>query len=159
MADYPPAKQRPALLAFAEAISSRADALRRDECGDWRIKGRFGHVYAVPGILGEPPREGFLICYTGPEFIGSPRGWTLARREFEAIGCKVTQDGDGEGIVFLGRLPGREEGEIIRDKLVIFKKRDVSEEERDRLRSQGFKPRTGSGLNDQGPAKLRTDDA
>ena len=30
---YPPKVQRPRLLAFAEAILSRSDALRRDECG------------------------------------------------------------------------------------------------------------------------------
>lgn len=32
---YPPAKQRPALLAFATALTSRKSALRRDESGDW----------------------------------------------------------------------------------------------------------------------------
>jgi hypothetical protein len=40
---FPPAKQRPALLAFAKALDSRASALRRDECGDWQ----FGAITAT----------------------------------------------------------------------------------------------------------------
>ena len=63
MADVcPPVRQRPALLAFAEALGSASTALRRDENGDWRISGKLGHIYAVPGILGEPSREGFQLC-------------------------------------------------------------------------------------------------
>jgi hypothetical protein len=45
---FPPVAQRPRLLAFAEACCTRADKLRRDECGDWAIFGKHGHVYAVP---------------------------------------------------------------------------------------------------------------
>jgi hypothetical protein len=33
-----------------ESVST---ALRRDECGDWRIKGTKGWIYAVPGSLAE----------------------------------------------------------------------------------------------------------
>ena len=49
MADiYPPAVQRPRLLELAAAIDSRASCLRRDECGDWRLSGREGHIFAAP---------------------------------------------------------------------------------------------------------------
>jgi hypothetical protein len=41
---FPPTKQRSALLEFARAIGSRSRALRRDECGDWRINGKRGHI-------------------------------------------------------------------------------------------------------------------
>jgi hypothetical protein len=41
---FPPTKQRSALLEFASAIGSRSRALRRDECGDWRINGKRGHI-------------------------------------------------------------------------------------------------------------------
>ena len=118
---YPPAVQRPALVRLTEALGSRLSALHRDECGDWRIVGRYGWIYAVPGT------EGFLIYYSGPEFIGSAKGWGYARRAFEAFGCTVTQNGDDEGIVFLPRLPTPEEAAIIRDKLVIGKKRSLSD--------------------------------
>jgi hypothetical protein len=58
MADvYPPVRQRPALLAFAEPLSSASTALRRDDHGDWRIKGRLGFICAVPRALHGPGRE------------------------------------------------------------------------------------------------------
>ena len=41
---FPPTKQHSALLEFARAIGSRSRALRRDECGDWRINGKRGHI-------------------------------------------------------------------------------------------------------------------
>jgi hypothetical protein len=126
---YPPAAQRPRLLAFADALGCRDAALRRDECGDWRIKGQHGHVASAP--------EGFQLYYGGPEFIGTARGWGFAKRAFEAFGAKVTQDGDDEGVVVFGRLPTPAEAEVIRDKLKIAKKREISDAERERLRSMG----------------------
>jgi hypothetical protein len=45
---YPPTMQRPALLELVKALGCRDAAFRRDECGDWRISGKFGHIYAVP---------------------------------------------------------------------------------------------------------------
>jgi hypothetical protein len=48
MADlYPPVRQRPALVAFAEALGSASTALRRDDNGDWRVKGKLGFIYAL----------------------------------------------------------------------------------------------------------------
>jgi hypothetical protein len=52
---FPPAMQREQLLRFAEAIDCRARALARDECGDWAIQGKQGHIYACP--------EGFQLCF------------------------------------------------------------------------------------------------
>jgi hypothetical protein len=131
MADiHLPARQREALLELAEALVSRAGALRRDECGDWRINGAKGHVYSVAGIIGRPDAEGFLLYCEA----GSPRAWGYAKK---ALGfCAATQDGDDEGILFLDRLPSEAEAKIIRAKLGIPKKRIVSEEERARLAVQ-----------------------
>ena len=141
---YPPSVQRPELLKLVEALGCREAALRRDECGDWRINGKYGYIYAVPGMTvhGLPPGEGFQIYYRGAAEFEEPstsRGWTFAKEAMSF--AKVTQDGDMEGMLFLGRLPSPGEAEIIRDKLWIAKKRDVSEGELDRLRRQGF--RTG----------------
>ena len=62
MADlFPPARQRPALLALRDALGCRDAALRRDECGDWAIFGKRGHIYAVPGTLDRPKTPGFQI--------------------------------------------------------------------------------------------------
>jgi hypothetical protein len=155
MADiYPPAVQRPALLKLVEALGCREAALRRDECGDWRINGKYGYIYAVPGIPwgGMEKTEGFQIYYRGAEEFGEPsttRGWTFAK---EALSfCRVTQDGDSEGLLFLGRLPTPEEAEIIRDKLWIAKKREVSEGELARLRGYSF--RVGGVKTERRPAK------
>jgi hypothetical protein len=122
MDTYPPAVQRPALLRFAEAIGSRADALRRDECGDWRIKGRLGHVYAVPGSIERPKTPGFQLMV----MTLSSRGWTEAKRGLAF--AQITQDGDDEGALFLDRLPTPIEGAVIRAKLNIFKRAVFSEE-------------------------------
>ena len=117
---FPPTEQRAALLVIAEAIGSRSSALRRDECSDWRINGRRGHIYAA--------HEGTYIY-----FMGSARGWTLAKAALSF--AKVLQDGDQEGFLFLDRPPTNAEGDIIRDKLGIPKKRELSAEELARLRA------------------------
>lgn len=136
---YPPQIQRPALLDLVEALRYRLACLRRDRCGNWRINGRYGRIYAVSGMPGRPGVEGFLLCYSGPEFLGSARGGGFARRAFEAFGCEVTQDGDDEGIMFLDRLPTAGKAEVIRDKLRIPKKRPMGEAELERLRALSAK--------------------
>jgi hypothetical protein len=151
---YPPAVQRPALVKLVEALGCREAALRRDECGDWRINGKYGYIYAVPGIPwdGMEKTEGFQIYYRGAEEFGEPtttRGWTFAKEAMPF--AKVTQDGDAEGMLFLDRLPTREEGEIIRDKLWIAKRREVSEGELARLRRYSF--RVGGVKTDRRRAK------
>jgi hypothetical protein len=96
---YPPAVQRAALLKLLPALGCRDAALRRDECGDWRINGKCGHVYAAPGSLERPKRPGFRF------FIGceAARGWTYAKKALSF--AKLTNDGDDEGSFFLDRRP------------------------------------------------------
>jgi hypothetical protein len=118
---YPPAVQRPALLKLAEALVSRDNALRRDECGDWRIKGRFGWIYAVP--------EGYQTYYRGADEFEEPttaRGWINTKQEMPF--ARVSQDGDTEGILILDRLPTPEEALIIRERLRIPKRAEYSDE-------------------------------
>ena len=125
MADaYPPTKQRESLLLFRLALNCRDNALRRDECSDWRINGKQGHIYAVP--------EGFQLCYFArlsvTEFDGEgPHIEDYNRAKRNLIFCRLAQDGAGEGIFILDRLPTPEEGEVIRDTIVISKKRDFAE--------------------------------
>jgi hypothetical protein len=128
---YPPTVQRPALVKLVEALGCRDAALRRDECGDWRINGKYGYIYAVPGIPwgGMEKTEGFQIYFRGAAEFEEPstsRGWTFAKEAMPF--AKVTQDGDMEGLLFLDRLPTAAEAEIIRDKLWIAKKAEYSEE-------------------------------
>jgi hypothetical protein len=100
-------------------------AYRRDECGDWRIEGRSGYIYAHP--------EGFYL-YCAP---GTVRAWGFAKKMMDF--CTVRQDGDDEGVFRLARLPTPDEADIIRDKLGIRKKRVLTDEERERLARTGFK--------------------
>jgi hypothetical protein len=129
---FPTTKQRAALLKLTKALVSRDSALRRDECGDWRIEGSSGHVYAVPGTLDQPKRPGFAILV----MTESARAWTFAQRALSF--AKVIADGDAEGGLFLDRLPTKAEAELIRRYCGIPKRREVSEAELDRLRSVGF---------------------
>ena len=135
MDNFPPAKQRPALLELAKALGSRDSALRRDECGDWRIEGRFGHIYAVPGSPDRPRTPGFQIMVTG-EFSGG-RWWGAAKRGLAF--AAIANDGDDEGVLFLDRLPTPDEAEAIRHYVGVAKKRVLSDEERERLTSLGHR--------------------
>jgi hypothetical protein len=115
----------------AGALGSRRSALIRDECGDWRIGGNRGHIYAVPGPLCQPHTSGFQN-YFGR--AGVEKGWLNTKREMDF--AKVMQDGDVDGCMFMGRLPTKGEAEVIRSRLDILKKREVGEQELERLRTQ-----------------------
>jgi hypothetical protein len=127
---YPPTRQREALLRLIEALGCWDRALRRDECSDWMLKGKYGHIYAIPGTLDRPKAEGFQIYFRGaPEFEEptNSQAWTWTKKLLDPF-CEVTNDGDTEGILFLDRLPTKEEAEVIRDKLGIRKRTEYDEE-------------------------------
>lgn len=124
--------ERERLLELVEALGCRDACLKRDDCGDWRVVGKLGHVYAVP-------KAGFLIYFRGaPEFeeATSSQAWTWCKKALEPF-CEVRNDGDGEGMLFLDHLPSADEAEIVRLKLGIAKKREMSAAELERLRSMG----------------------
>ena len=132
MDNYPPTKQRAALLKLVSALGCREAALRRDECGDWRIEGSNGHAYAVPATLDETNRPGFMLYV----ITASPKAWTFAKRAFAF--ATVINDGDEEGAFVMHRLPSADEAGLIRRYCGIPKRREVTEAELDRLRSIGF---------------------
>jgi hypothetical protein len=121
MDNYPPAVQRQVLLELAEALGSRKAALHRDECEDWRISGSHGHVYAVPGIAGEP-KPGFHF------FVLNWKGLGWANAKLALSFAKLTNDGEDEGSVFLDRLPTPEEAAALRHYCGIHKKAEYSGE-------------------------------
>ena len=131
---------RAALFDLVKLLTSRDAALRRDECGEWRIDGRGGHVYAVPGTLDDRDRPGFMIhvlsekLERGTVDRWTPQGWTYAKRALSF--ARLIQDGDLEGVFFLDRLPSPDEAARIRRYCGIPKKRELSEEEVSRLRRQ-----------------------
>src|SRR5271167_5052022 len=129
MDSYPPSKQRAALEKLAEALGSRPSALRPDECADPRIEGGRGHIYAVPGVLGDRT-PGFMLYVIGWE----GRGWGNAKRAMSF--AALVNDGDEEGAVFLARLPDAGEADVIRHYLGVPKKVELSAAELERRRAQ-----------------------
>jgi hypothetical protein len=124
---YPAAAQRQALLELMPALGCSDTALRRDECGDPRIAGKHGHIYAVCG----PKGSGFMIyvnCETG-------MGWTYAKRALAF--AQLANDGDDEGAVFLDRMPSKSEAETIRRYCGIRKRAELSEESFAQRRERG----------------------
>ena len=122
METYPTSKQRAALLEFSAALGSADNALRRDECNDWRIGGSRGHVYAVPGLVTSPSTPGFQIFIS----TRSKQAWTWAKKAFAF--AMVTLDCDDEGVLFLDRLPTVEEAALIRLVAGIRKRQELSPE-------------------------------
>jgi hypothetical protein len=122
------------LQDFAKALGSRAVALRRDECGDWRINGQKGHIYVYD------PTAFLLVIHAG-----TVRGWESAKRALPW--CRVSQDGDTEGCIVVPRLPTEDEAGIIRHHLAISKKRVLSPEQLERLAKFGFKPHDSGEIN------------
>lgn len=129
---------RDALLEFATALGSASSALRRDECGDPRINGKRGHVYAVPGGF-----HFYCVCAT-------TKAWTYAKRALSFV--KVTNDGDEEGMLFLKRRPTPAEAETIRDHLGIPKKPELSADQIEALRARAKARRFGDETRKNRPS-------
>jgi hypothetical protein len=127
---YPYAKQRKALLAFAKALNSAPKALRSDECGDPRITGAQGHVYAVRGTIDRPRHPGYSLHV----MTETARQWGAASRALSF--AQVMQDGDTEGSMFLDRLPTPSEATTIRRYLGVNKRRELSPETVEKLRAR-----------------------
>jgi hypothetical protein len=115
---------RETLLPLLEALNCRRTCLRRDECGDWAIRGLKGHLYAAP--------EGFQMFVLG---CGSARAWTAAKKALAF--ATVTQDGDEEGGMIFSSLPTPEQAASIRRYCAIPKRRELSDAERGRLKAMG----------------------
>ncbi len=141
-----PKEQRAALVAFADSIGARRK-FGEDEAGNPRIEGRHGAIYVQPSTCSPGQQPRFQIY-----FSGGTKGWRFAK---EAIGrfAKLTNDGDTDGMFALDRLPTKYQGEVLRDKLDIPKRRTVSDETLARLRAMGN--RFGAPANEAGDAGSR----
>ena len=125
---FPPRAQREALLTLQSALGTAPRTLRCDDCGDPRIEGKHGHVYAVCGPLGAtPPRPSYQMFVMD----WAARGWKLGKDALPGVVCN---DGEDEGAVFLDRLPTPAEASAIRKWLGLPKRVEYSEAELDRRR-------------------------
>jgi hypothetical protein len=117
-------QDRGRLQELTVALDASERQLRRDECGDWQIGGRWGHIYA----MGDAFHLVVFVdeCDVDAEHRSATR-WTYAKRRLSF--ATVDQDGDDEGILRLTRLPTPEEGEEMRSILGIRRRRHLSPEE------------------------------
>lgn len=120
---FQPIMQRPRLLALASALEISLVHLRRDDCGDWALLGRFGRVYALA--------SSYQIAITGWETLG----WNRCKREFAF--ATLTQDGDDEGAFTFDRDPTPYEAETIRHRVGLKKRREFDEATLAAMRERG----------------------
>jgi hypothetical protein len=112
--------QQKALLA---ALCAWDRALRRDECGAWRVSGKQGSIHTWGDgrswVL-------YVACR-------SERHWTATKARLSF--CTVTQDGDDEGCLRLHQLPTVAQATVIRDALGIRKRVEFGAEDLERRRA------------------------
>jgi hypothetical protein len=125
--------QQQALLA---ALNATERALRRDECGAWRINGRNDGTGGSIHTWGD---GNTWVLYVR---CRSVRHWTAAKKRLGF--CVVSRDGDDEGCLRLLNLPTPDQAEVIRDSLGIRKKQEISDETRERLKAFAFERKTRS---------------
>ena len=129
------AEGRETLAPLLIALDASPGTLRRDECGDYRIDGRWGHIYpfGAPGVfqvfvLDEKPEHGVHSRWT-------KLGWTYCKRALSFM--TVVSDGDLEGAFRLDRLPTPEEAVLIRRYVGIRQKAHYSEESLAKFKERG----------------------
>jgi hypothetical protein len=117
------------LEAFTSACNSRAKP-KRDPYGQPHLRGRYGVIYSSGD-------EFIILCGVEPDRELTPREWTFIRKVLRF--ADLTQDGDCEGVFLLHRLPDKREGTALRKVLGLPKRREISDEERQRLRALALK--------------------
>ena len=122
--------QQKALLA---ALNAWDRALRRDECGAWSIRGTRGTIHT----WGDGRTWAlYATCRSAQHWT-----WTKKRLAF----CKVTQDGDDEGVLRLQRLPTPHEAEAIRDIVGVRKRKEFDPVQLEHRRTLMARARSAQG--------------
>jgi hypothetical protein len=131
-------EDRTRLQALLSALDGSMRGLRRDDCGDYFIVGKKGHVYS--------DGAGYLLYSAA----GSVRRWGFVKKRLAF--CHVAQDGDGEGALHLDRLPTTAEAAAIRQNLGIRKRKQVSADTlaglRDRFSTAEIRPIAAKDASD-----------
>jgi hypothetical protein len=123
-------EDRTRLQALLSALDGSMRGMRRDDCGDYFIVGKKGHVYS--------DGAGYLLYSAA----GSVRRWGFVKKRLAF--CHVAQDGDGEGALHLDRLPTPAEAATIRLILGVRKRKLLSADAlaglRDRFSTAEIRP-------------------
>jgi hypothetical protein len=126
-------ENRAHLEALMRALDASPRSLGRDECGDWAINGRLGHIFSDGAAL---------LLYVARE--ESVRRWNNIKHRLDF--CRVVQDGEDEGCLQLDRMPAPTEAGVIREALGIRRPAtmrtgremtDVIQQPRGRLKTGG----------------------
>lgn len=115
------------LEKLSEHLSTSEDRIRLDDCGDWNIFGRRGHIFTDSKLWY------IFVAET------TKRKWSAIKAKLKFM--EVSQDGDDEGILKLERMPLQEEAEAIREVLGLNKRPELTEEQRAKLVERSFKLR------------------
>lgn len=115
------------LEKLSEHLSTSEDRIRLDDCGDWNIFGRRGHIFTDSKLWY------VFVAET------TKRKWSAIKAKLKFM--EVSQDGDDEGILKLERMPLQEEAEAIREVLGLNKRPELTEEQRAKLVERSFKLR------------------
>ena len=111
--------------ALVVALGAWDRALRRDQCGAWRIDGARGSIHTwgdgKTWVL-------YVTCR-------SALHWTYTKRRLGF--CHVTQDGDDEGCLRLHQVVSSHQAEVVRDVLGIRKRVELGPDELERRRALG----------------------
>lgn len=107
------------------AIGGQDRALRRDECGAWTIRGKYGRIYT----WGDVGRTSWSLCVICP----TNRAWAGAKRRLSF--CAVTQDCDTEGVLRLTAAPTAAQAKELRAVLGLRKRREYDPAALQRLRA------------------------
>ena len=113
-------RDRARLEAAGSAICAAKNSIRIDGCGDPAMSGRRGHIFAISEPIGGAALRAIVFCRT-------MHGWSSAKRRLGAIGWRLAQDGDDEGVMTLDRLPSLCEGADVRAVLGIRKSQPARE--------------------------------
>jgi hypothetical protein len=114
---------RAQLERLVVALDASPRALQRDECDDWHLRGKLGHVY-VDGA-------GYLLCVGSEE---SARRWNNVKARLSPF-CHLINDGDDEGCFTIDRLPTPRQANLIREAMGIRKRRYLSDDAKAKARS------------------------
>jgi hypothetical protein len=135
----PERDDRASLKAMLIALDASDTTLKRDvirgegRTGDWGIRGSTDR-HDNDGNVIYSDGAGYVLYVTTDEpneREPSSRPWSGAKAKLSF--CRVTQDGDWEGCMYLDRLPAPHEAAAIRETLGIRKRRTITDEARAQL--------------------------
>src|SRR5262245_32908770 len=116
-------------MALLTALNATERALRRDDCGAWRINGSNNGADGSIHAYGDGKT---WVLYVR---CRSVRHWTATKVRLSF--CELMQDGDDEGCLRLIELPTPDQAIIIRDVIGLRKRTELGPSELERRRGLG----------------------